>query len=106
MIITLECRAACPVCGYLLAAYAFPTVRVNRRSLRQLPGACLRVNPGRCPECGLDAGLRSPAPSTALASPWRIRPESAAEIAAYRARRWPEPAPAQEAGGTVTPCPR
>lgn len=87
--ITLEARAPCPVDGYLLRWFAFPSVRVNKRSLRQLPGFSLRCQPGPCPECGLALWSTS-LPSTHLVTVWRLTADSQREVDAYRARRWPE----------------
>lgn len=92
--VTLEARTPCPICGCFLRCHAFPSVRVNRRSIRQLDGPYLRTNPGPCPECGFDTGMRegyrAAAVSTFLATRYRLTADSAAEVEAYRARRWPE----------------
>lgn len=89
--LSLACRTPCPMCGCLLSCYAFPEARINKRSIRQLPGPYLRTNPGRCPECRFDAHMQMPAmPSTFTASRWRLTAQSEAEVEAYRARRWPE----------------
>ena len=92
MMLSLECRTRCPMCGYFLSCFAFSTVRVNKRSFRQLPGLYLRTNPGRCPECWFDGCLRAPAAPTGsfTATLWTLTASSAAEVDAYRARRWPE----------------
>jgi len=92
MMITLECRSPCLLCGCFLSSYAFPSVRVNRRSLRQLAGTNLICHPGACPECGTGASGSPPVPYAGemfTASPWRLDAQSAAEVEAYRARRWP-----------------
>lgn len=92
MMLTLEARTRCPICGCYLRCFAFPMARINKRSIRQTPGGYLRTNPGPCPECGFDACTRAPAlaPGTFVASLWRLTVESQAEVEAYRARRWPE----------------
>jgi hypothetical protein len=89
MMLVLEARTPCPVCGCYLRCFAFPSARVNKRSIRPLPGGYLWTGPGACPECGFDAGMGAPRLSF-TASPWRLTTESQAEVEAYRARRWPE----------------
>jgi hypothetical protein len=93
VIVTLEARSRCLLCGYFLRSLAFPSVRVNKCSLKQLPGGYLTCHPGPCPECGTGAHGSPPAPFAGemfTASPWRLGAKSAAEVEAYRAKRWPE----------------
>lgn len=90
--ITVEARSRCLLCGCFLRSLAFPSVRVNRRSLRQLPGTYLTCHPGPCPECGQGSHGSPRAPyagESFTASRWRLTAESAAEVGAYRAKRWP-----------------
>ena len=90
--VTLIARSPCLLCGCYLSSYAFPSVRVNRRSLKQLPGVNLIAHPGACPECGEGAHGSPPAPYAGemfTASPWRLDAKSLAEVEAYRARKWP-----------------
>jgi len=99
MMITVVAKSRCPVCGYLLSSLAFPSVRVNRRSIRQLPGTYLTCYPPPCPECG--EGRRSPrigdpylppvpcGGESYAATPWRPTAQSWREIQEYRAKRWP-----------------
>lgn len=91
--ITVIARSRCLLCGCYLSSYAFPSVRVNKCSLRQLPGFYLKCYPGPCPECGTgraSAYVPPPLPCESFtASPWRIDGKSWAEIEAYRAKRWP-----------------
>ena len=82
MTITLEGRIRCSLCGYQIRCLAFPSVRVNKRSLRQEPGNYMCWGPGFCEECGTD-NYRVEAKVR-----YRLHPKSAAEIAAYRARRF------------------
>lgn len=94
MMITVEARSRCALCGCYLSSLAFPSVRVNRRSLRQMPGTYLRCSPPRCPECGTGPNLSSPvlAPLVSesyVASHWRLTAQSWREITEYRERRWP-----------------
>lgn len=92
MMLTLEARTPCILCGYLFSNWAFPSARVNKRSLR-ITGPSISCGPLReCPECG-----HPPAQETHVR--YRLTAESAAEVEAYRARRWPElkAAPGREA---------
>ena len=82
MTITLEGRIRCSLCGYQIRLLAFPSVRVNKRSLRQEPGNYLCWGPGFCEECGTsNYGVRA-------AVRYQMHPKSAAEIDEYRARRF------------------
>ena len=93
MMLTLIARSRCALCGYWLSSYAFPSVRVNKRSLRQLPGGYLTCHSGACPECGTGSHGSPPAPYAAesfTAAPWRPDAKSLAAVEAYRARKWPE----------------
>jgi hypothetical protein len=80
--VTLVTRDPC-WCGYLREGLLFPTVRINKRSMRS-HGVNLGVYPGRCEECGRDTSCDP----TRLV--WRLDPDSAAKVRAYRLRRWPE----------------
>lgn len=94
MMITVEARSPCLLCGCFLSSLAFPSVRVNRRSIRQLPGGFLICWPPACPECGTSTrGAHVPAPlprETFTASPWRLDARSLRDVREYRAKRWPE----------------
>jgi hypothetical protein len=83
--ITLVARSRCPMCGCWQSSYAYPSVRVNKCSLKQLPGTYLTCAPPRCPECG----ERSQDGEAYRATLWQLDAKSAAEVAAYRARKWP-----------------
>ena len=89
--ICVESRSRCLLCGCWLASLAFPSVRVNKNSLRQLDGCYLICGPPRCPECGTSTwGRPVPAPlarETFTASCWRPDAKSLRDIAAYRDRR-------------------
>lgn len=82
MIVTFETCDPCGLCGYLRKGFMFPTVRINKRSMRS-HGTTLSVLPGRCEECRFSSG-QSPRLR------WVLDPESAREVEAYRLRRWPE----------------
>lgn len=92
MNIMVEARSRCLLCGCYLATLAFPSVRVNKCSLRQLPGTYLMCYPPPCPECGTGSSRNppmAPAPGESYtASPWGICSSSRAEIRAYRLGRW------------------
>jgi hypothetical protein len=77
MMLTLEARFPCVLCGFQLRQWSFPTARINRRSIR-IAGPSIIAGPEReCPECG-----------TPTVQPAGIRYRLTAE--SYRARRWPE----------------
>jgi hypothetical protein len=83
VIVTLEARTPCHLCGYLLASWTFPSARVNKRSVR-ITGPSINCGPLReCPECWTPT-------ADELRKRYRLTPESQAEVEAYRARRWPE----------------
>jgi hypothetical protein len=83
MMVTLEARAPCPVDGYLVSWFTFPSVRVNKRSLRDLGGVSLSWREG-CTECGMWPVWDRPA------GPWRLTADSQREVDEYRAKKWPE----------------
>ena len=92
MTVTLIARSRCPLCGCWQSSYAFPSVRVNKKSLKQMPGGYLTCHAGACPECGTGSHGSPPAPyatESYIATAWRLSARSAAEVEAYRARRWP-----------------
>ena len=82
MIVTLEARTRCPIDGCFLRWVCFPSVRVNKCSLRQVPGAYMSWRPD-CPECGMWPAADGPP------GPWRLTADSQAQVDAYRAKRWP-----------------
>jgi len=82
VMVTLVSTDACGVCGYIRTAFMFPTMRVNKRSMRS-HGTHLALGFGRCRECGAVTGAP---PSTR----WLLDPKSAAEVEAYRLKLWPE----------------
>jgi hypothetical protein len=80
--VTLEARSPCLLCGYRLKSWSFPSARVNKHSIR-ITGPSIICGPLReCPECGTPAAGE-------LRMRYRLVPESVADVAAYRARRWP-----------------
>ena len=82
MMLMLEARSPCLLCGYQLACWAYPHARVNKHSIK-VTGPSITAGPyWECPECGT-------ASVEALHVRYRMRPESAAEVDAYRAKRWP-----------------
>ena len=82
MMVTLIARDPCGVCGFLRRGFSFPTVRINKRSMRS-HGVTITVYPGRCEECRAISGV----PPSLW---WELEPESAAKVEAYRLKRWPE----------------
>lgn len=77
----MEASVSCVLCGWRIRLARVATVRVNRRSLRCQRG--LTSFPGRCLECGTgNSGTIAP-------GMWRLMPESAVRVAAYRQRKWP-----------------
>lgn len=85
MLVAMQGRAPCLICGYRLRfVYTAATERIGKRSLRVRAG----LGAGefwRCPECGSHTGL-SPLRFDQL----RLDPPSVAAVNAYRLRRWPE----------------
>ena len=79
--VTLEARTRCPIDGCHVRWLTFPSVRVNKRSMRQLDGGHLSWRPD-CPECGLWPAADTPS------GPWRLTAQSQAEVDAYRARKF------------------
>jgi hypothetical protein len=83
MFVTMEARTTCPLCAYQVRVIMCGTARVNKRSMRVEPTlGALAYN--TCPECGTDVRTASSVPRSA----YRLRPESEAEVIAYRKRRW------------------
>lgn len=84
MIMTVECRTRCSLCGCWIGLIACPSVRVNKRSVKQLSGQYLIARPGNCPECGTHEHGEM-----YRVTRWRVTAESWREIETYRKRRWP-----------------
>lgn len=80
----MECRVPCLLCGYLHRVIMTATVVVNKRSMRTNGVMLGGYQYARCPECGTPAGRDSSSPRT----PYRLFPDSAANVAAYRLHRW------------------
>lgn len=85
MVITVEARTRCAMCGCWLPIIACPTVRINKRSIKSLSGRYLIASPGCCPECGTWAHGQM-----YRATAWRLTAASLREVEDHRARRWPE----------------
>lgn len=84
--VTMVSSDPCGVCGYIRKGFMFPSMRINKRSMRPMRSTgvvALAVRPGRCPECWTDSGS---SPSLR----WVLDPASAVEVEAYRLKRWPE----------------
>lgn len=83
MLVTLEANSPC-TCGYLIRLVMVATVRVNRRSMRSTGPKIYGFAYNRCPERGTPVQRGGGAPRT----PYVLMPDSAAEVAAYRRRKW------------------
>ena len=83
MFVTMEARTTCPLCACQVRVIMCGTARVNKKSMRVEPtlGALAYST---CPECGTDVRAASSVPRSA----YRLRPESEAEVIAYRKRKW------------------
>lgn len=82
MTVTFITADPCGVCGYRRHGVRVTPMRINKWSMRST-GDSLVMLPSRCQECGRVTG-------TAVVQTWRLSPDSAAKVRAYRARRWPE----------------
>jgi hypothetical protein len=88
MFVTLMARSPCLLCGYFHKVLRMTDVRVNKHSLRERGVALVAAGLHYCPECGTrNAGGLMPVPS------YRLHPEDAAKVTAYRERKWPTSAP-------------
>jgi hypothetical protein len=83
MMVTLLAQDPCAVCGWHRTGVMVCTVRVNKRSMRTY-GTNLIMLPERCQECG--ATSKWPG----VIDSWRLVPDDAEKVQAYRLRRWPE----------------
>ena len=85
MFVALLASTPCLLCNYRHRVIRFSDVRVNKASLREKSVSLVSLGAHFCPECGeQNAGELVPV------SAYRLAPEDAAKVAAYRARRWPE----------------
>lgn len=83
MLVTLEARTPCMLCGFRFRILMFASVRVNKRSMRTTAPMIGALGEHRCPECGTpNAGDLRPRTTYVL------DPESVAKVAQYRQRRW------------------
>lgn len=89
MMVALVARYPCTPCGYLLKTLLVPSMRINKRSMRSV-GISIGIADRACPECGASTSL----PDRPV---YRLTADSAAQVAAYRLRRWPELAKEQAA---------
>ena len=84
MFVTLEARTPCLLCGFQDRVIMMGTARVNKRSLRVKAPLIGMNGHWRCPECGTEAqGELRPR------SRYVLDVDSARDVTAYRARRWP-----------------
>jgi hypothetical protein len=86
MIVTLETSVSCPSCRHPIRFVAVATIRVNKRSARTVGNGIIlgAFEDHRCPQC------RKEIPQTGALDrePYRLVPEDAAKVAAYRKRKW------------------
>lgn len=93
--VTLTATSPCWLCNYQFKVFRFSSVRVNKNSLREQGVSIVAVGPrgakgfpqpphGRCPEC-LEPDVAGLIPVSA----YRLDPEDAVAVEAYRAKRWP-----------------
>jgi len=80
--VTLIAQDPCGACGYVRHGVMVSTVRVNKRSMRTY-GTNLIMLPDRCQECGVTSKWPS------VIDRWRLVPDDAEKVQAYRLRRWP-----------------
>jgi len=84
MFVALECTIPCGLCGCRVQAFMMGTARVNKRSLRVTGPLLGALRFPSCPECGTDIRSDGLVPRSA----YRLCPEDAAKVAAYRMRKW------------------
>lgn len=85
MMLTLEGREPCLLCGCQLRSWIYPTAVINKRSIRlKRDHDHLSAADWKCPECGTPA-------IQLMRAVYRLTASCAAEVAAYRARRWGTP---------------
>lgn len=82
MTLTFITHDPCGVCGYHRHGVMVVSMRVNKRSMRSV-GNSLCFVLQRCRECDRVTPLLTE-------QRWRLTPDSAAKVRAYRSRRWPE----------------
>jgi len=86
MFITLEGRTPCELCGYRIRHLLCATVRVSKRSMRTTGTSLGAYEFYYCPECGTEVS------GGETGRRFRLLPDDAAAVAAYRQQRWPVPA--------------
>ncbi len=82
MTLTFLTSDPCGVCGYHRHGVMVVSMRVNKRSMRST-GTSLCFVLQRCRECNCVTPLLTE-------QRWRLDPDSAEMVQAYRLRRWPE----------------
>lgn len=82
MTLTFITHDPCGVCGYGRKGIRVVPMRINKRSMRST-GDSLVILPSHCQECGHVTPLLD-------VQTWRLAPDSAAKVRAYRLQRWPE----------------
>jgi len=81
--LTLKARLPCVLCGYGLTCLIMDTFKVNKRSLRKSSkGPAIIWVDRNCPECLTRNDLQPPYDQ------YRVTPDGAAKVAAYRQQKW------------------
>jgi hypothetical protein len=82
----MESSVACTGdgCGRAIRLIMTATVVVNKRSLRTVGIILGGFEHTRCPDCGTEVPRSGVVPR----EPYRLMPDDAAKVAAYRRRRW------------------
>lgn len=82
--VALLAHTPCSLCGYRIETLMTGTARINKRSIR-ISGPLLGAfRYTRCPECRSDVCADEMRPRSA----YRLVPEDAVKVAAYRLRKW------------------
>lgn len=84
MFVALAATTPCVLCGYRVEMLMMGSARVNKRSLRVSGPLLGAVRYTDCPECGSDVRSYGLVPRSA----YRLVPEDAEKVAAYRMRKW------------------
>jgi rubredoxin len=87
MTVTLETRVTCPECGHKIRFIAVTTVRVNKRSIRDIgtgPVMLGALEDWRCPGCRTEIPRDRPLDR----EPYRLVAEDAVRVAEYRKAKW------------------
>lgn len=86
MIVSMESSVACTGdgCGRSIRLIMTATVAVNKKSMRTVGTLLGGFEFNRCPDCGTEVPRSGVVPR----EPYRLMPDDAAKVAAYRRRKW------------------